>query len=507
MPPDGAGRASGPPGSVLWVEGVSKRFGGVTALDDVTFEVRPGEVHTLAGENGSGKSTLIKIIAGVEAPDAGTIAVAGESFRRLTPRQAIALGIEVIFQDFSLFPNLSVAENIAVSMHIAERRKIVRRSELRRIAGEVVQRIGVRLDLDAPVEELSVADRQLTAICRALAHEARIIFMDEPTTALTQREVRALFQVVEQLKERGVALVFVSHKLEEVLQISERITVLRNGRVVISGDVSQFNRRKLTEAMTGRALTDTPPADSVQHDATPLLEVKELSSEGRFWDVTLSVRPGEIVGVTGLLGSGRTEIAESLFGIVPADSGTIVIAGKPVRIRSVEDAIAAGIGYVPADRLTQGVFLDQSIARNIMAGNIDRLSGPLDVLRTSAAEGVVSRGVAEMRIKMSSPDAPVSTLSGGNQQRVVLAKWLAREPRVLILNSPTVGVDVGSKHEILDMLRAKGREGIGMIVMSDDVPELVAVCHRVLVVREGRIVHELAGECLTESEIVKELVG
>jgi simple sugar transport system ATP-binding protein len=505
MQTHGAGRASGPPGPVLRAEGISKRFGGVVALDGVSFDVRPGEVHTLAGENGSGKSTLIKIVAGVETPDAGTIEVAGDRHAHLSPRHAIALGIQVIFQDFSLFPNLSVAENIAVSTYIGQRRRTIRPARLRRIAAEVVSRIGVRLELDTPVEELSVADRQLTAICRALAQEARIIFMDEPTTALTRREVQALFRVVEQLREHGVALVFVSHKLEEVLQLSERITVLRNGAVVVSGDVSEFDRSALTVAMTGRALTDTPPPDSLQEDASPLLEVQGLTSKGRFEDVSFSVRPGEILGVTGLLGSGRTEIAESLFGVVPADSGTITVEGRRVRIRSVEDAITAGIGYVPGDRLTQGVFLDQSIARNIVAGSIDRLTGPVDVLPPASAERVVERAAADIRIKMSSPEAPVRALSGGNQQRVVLAKWLVREPHVLILNSPTVGVDVGSKHEILDLLRAKAGEGIGIVVISDDVPELVAVCHRVLVVREGRIIDELAGDRLTEDEIVKEL--
>jgi simple sugar transport system ATP-binding protein len=505
MASDAAGRASDPPEPVLRAEGVSKRFGGVIALDDVSFDVRPGEVHTLAGENGSGKSTLIKIVAGVETADAGRIEVSGDAYGHLTPRQAIALGIQVIFQDFSLFPNLSVTENIAVSTYIGQRRRTIRPGELRRVAAEVVSRIGVRLDLDAPVEGLSVADRQLTAICRALAQEARIIFMDEPTTALTRREVEALFRVVEQLKERGVALVFVSHKLEEVLQLSERITVLRNGAVVVTGDVSEFDRSALTVAMTGRTLTDTPPPDSLRGDASPLLEVQGLTSEGRFEDVSFSVRPGEILGVTGLLGSGRTEIAESLFGIVPADAGTITVEGRRVRIRSVEDAIAAGMGYVPGDRLTQGVFLDQSIARNIIAGSIDRLTGPLDVLRPARAERVVQRAAADIRIRMSSPEAPLRTLSGGNQQRVVLAKWLVREPHVLILNSPTVGVDVGSKHEILELLRAKAGEGTGIVVISDDVPELVAVCHRVLVVREGRIVDELAGDRLTEDEIVKEL--
>jgi simple sugar transport system ATP-binding protein len=301
--------------------------------------------------------------------------------------------------------------------------------------------------------------------------------------------------------------VFVSHKLEEVMQISERITVLRNGAVVASGDVKEFDRAALVRAMTGKPVTDTPPSDSVRGDAAPMLEVDGLTLAGRFADVSFTVRPGEVVGVTGLLGSGRTEIAESLFGITPADSGTVRVEGKPVRIRRVRDAVRAGIGYVPADRLTQGVFLDQSIARNIVAGSVDRLVGTLNLLKTRAAAAVVSRAAKDLRIVMSSPEAPVRSLSGGNQQRVVLAKWLTRNPRILILNSPTVGVDVGSKHEILDMLRDKAGEGVALLVISDDVPELVAVCHRVLVVREGRIVDVLEGERLVEDEIVKKLVA
>lgn len=492
---------------LLIARGISKHFGGVAALDDVSLEVRPGEVHCLAGENGSGKSTLIKVISGVVTPDAGTILVGGEEHRQLTPRQAIAAGIEVIFQDFSLFPNLSVAENIAIAAHIAEGRRIVRPKDLRRIAREVVDRIGVHLDLDARVEDLSVADRQLTAICRALAQDARIIFMDEPTTALTWREVRALFRIVESLRESGVALVFVSHKIEEVLRISQRITVLRNGVVVVSGEAAEFDRAALIRAMTGRTIAEANPSEAIQEKTTPLLEVEGLSLRGYFEDVSFAVQPGEVLGVTGLLGSGRTEIAEALFGITPADSGTVRVDGRPVHLRSVRDAITAGIGYVPADRLTQGLFLDQSIARNIIAGSLDRLVGRLNLLRRSAADQTVRRALATLHITMSSPEAPVRSLSGGNQQRIVLGRWLARSPHILILNSPTVGVDVGSKHEILEMLRAKSREGMGIVVISDDVPELMAVCHRVIVVRRGRVVDELAGERLSEKTILSELAA
>lgn len=503
--PEPAAAGGAPP--FLVARHITKTYGGVAALSDVSLEISPGEVHCLAGENGSGKSTLIKVISGVEQPDSGEIEVGGTTYRHLTPRQAKALGIEVIFQDFSLFPNLTVAENIAIAAQIGEGKRTVRPRDMVRVAREIVTRIGVHLDLDARVEDLTVADRQLTAICRALAHEARVIFMDEPTTALTWREVQSLFRVVDQLKDSGVALVFVSHKLEEVLRISERITVIRNGNVVASGDVRDYDSAAITRAMTGRDLAEAGPVARDFSGEAPLLEVRELTLPGAFEDVSFDVHAGEVVGVTGLLGSGRTEIAEALFGILPATSGTVRVNGTQVRLRSVQDAVRAGIGYVPADRLTQGVFLDQSIARNIMAGSVDRLSGRAGLLDTKRAEETVTAMSADLRIKMASADAPVRSLSGGNQQRVVLAKWLARNPHVLILNSPTVGVDVGSKHEILELLRGKSAEGMGVVVISDDVPELVAVCHRVLVVRSGRIVDEMVGDRLNEQAILKELVA
>lgn len=494
-------------GPLLIARGITKHFGGVAALEDVSLEIRPGEVHCLAGENGSGKSTLIKIISGVETPDAGTIEVGGQVFTRLTPRAAIAAGIEVIFQDFSLFPSLTVAENIAVSSLIAHGRRTVRPSVLREIARSVVERIGVKLDLDARVEDLSVADRQLTAICRALAQDARIIFMDEPTTALTWREVAALFGIVNALRQSGVALVFVSHKIEEVLRISQRITVLRNGRVVVSGATSDFDRPALIRAMTGRTLSEMKPSQAEWAARQPVLEVDGLGLTGYFEDVSFQVRPGEVLGVTGLLGSGRTEIAEALFGVRPADTGSVRVDGRAATLRSVRDAVRAGIGYVPADRLNEGLFLEQSISRNVVAGSLDRLVGRLSFFRQAVADRLAETTLADLHVKMASSRAPVRSLSGGNQQRVVLAKWLARSPHILILNGPTVGVDVGSKHEILEMLRVKSREGMGIIVISDDVPELLEVCHRVLVVRLGRIATELSGERLTEQTILAELAA
>ncbi len=491
--------------TLLAARHISKRFGGVQALDDVTLEVRAGDVHCLAGENGCGKSTLIKIISGVEFADTGEIEIGGELNVRMTPVQALRAGVQVIYQDFALFPNLTVAENIALTSLVAHRRKLVNPGTIRRRAAEVVADLGVELDLDAHVEDLTVADRQLTAICRALAEQARVIFMDEPTTALTQREVHALFRVVNTLRDRGVAMVFVSHKLDEVLEISQHVTVMRNGRVVASGPVQEYDRASLGRAMTGRDVRDTRDVAGFDDTARPVLRVEGLGLDGAFEDVTFDLRPGEILGITGLLGSGRGEIAQALFGVAPAQRGRVEVDGTEVRIRDVRDAVAAGIGYVPSDRLTEGLFLDQSIADNVVAGSLDVHRGRFGLLDRIRLKGTIDSFFSALRIKAASVEAPIRSLSGGNQQRVVLAKWLARGPRVLILNSPTVGVDVGSKEEILDILRREAAEGKGIVVISDDVPELVSVCHRVLVVRQGRVLDVIEGDRMTEQAITEGL--
>lgn len=479
---------------VLSVQGISKRFGGVQALDDVSLELMPGEVHCLAGENGCGKSTLIKIISGAEIPDAGTIVVDGTAHARMNTTSAITSGIQVIYQDFSLFPNLSAAENIVLTSAVAARRKLYRPAAVRPRAERIVEELGLDLDLDAEVGTLSVADRQLTAICRALVNDARVIIMDEPTTALTHTEVTRLFALVDRLRDRGVALVFVSHKLEEVLAISQRLTIMRSGRVVTSGHTEEFTRHSIAEHMTGQELDESRIVSDLPADSPARLTVEGLTLPGAFHDVSFGARAGEILGITGLLGSGRTEIAEAIFGAQPAESGTIRIDGTPVRIGSIPDAISAGIGYVPEDRLTQGLFLEKSIADNIVASSLDGFRTPWRTLDRRRIAEAIRRLFEGLSIKAPNVDAPVRSLSGGNAQRVVLAKWLATEPKVLILNGPTVGVDVGSKALMLDLLRQQAAEGMAVIVISDDAPELVACCHRVLVIAKGRVAHELGGD-------------
>lgn len=483
-----------PAHTVLEVRDIVKTYGGVRALGGVSLSLEAGEVHCLAGENGSGKSTLIKIISGVERPDSGTITIDGETHTHTTPTGAIRAGIQVIYQDFSLFPNLTAAENIAMLSELADRRKLSSRRRIRAAAERIVADLGLNIDLDADVEHLSVADRQLIAICRALVGEARVLIMDEPTTALTHSEVKRLFTIVRRLQDRGVAVVFVSHKLDEVLQISQRVTVLRNGEVVESGLASEYTGRAIAKAMTGRDVSEERLVDELPDGRKPLMVVEGLGRKGAFADVGFTLRPGEILGITGLLGSGRSEIAEAIFGVAPADTGTVTIGGRTRRIRSIKDAVRAGIGYVPEDRLTQGLFLEKSIADNMVAASLDSYRNKAFLLDGKRIARSMADLFRRLRIKAPNVQAPVRSLSGGNAQRVVIAKWLDRKPNVLMLNGPTVGVDIGSKEEIFAILREQAANGMGIIVISDDIPELVSSCHRVLIVRAGHVVAEVVGD-------------
>lgn len=486
---------------IIEVRNVVKSYGGVRALDDVSMTLRAGNVHCLAGENGCGKSTLIKIISGVEQPDSGQIFIQGKLQGRVSPLGAILAGIQVIYQDFSLFPNLTVAENITITSQIANRASFFSPKKSKTDALKIVSELGLNLDMDAKVESLSVANKQLTAICRALVNDAKVIVMDEPTTALTHTEVGYLFDVVNRLRERGVALVFVSHKLEEALEVSQDITILRNGQHIISGLAKDFDRDSLTMHITGRQVNESREITAPIMTVQPLLKVLNLTLGGAFEDVSFTLHRGEILGITGLLGSGRTEIAEALFGVSPARSGSIEVDGRPVSIRSIQDSQKVGIGYLPEDRLTQGLFQDKSVGDNLIAASLDNHRNKWGFLISDSVARTIQEMFTRLRIKAPSPLVPVRSLSGGNAQRVVLGKLLANHPKVLILNGPTVGVDVGSKEQILSLLRDEANDGMGIIVISDDSPELVAVCNRVLIVRQGRIVDELSGSNVSVSRI------
>lgn len=493
---------------ILRVEHVSKRFGGVVALDDVSLSIHHSETCCLVGENGSGKSTMIKIISGVYTPDEGDIYINGHHYKRLTPIESIHEGIQVIYQDFSLFPNLTVAENIAINEQLATGKQLVNWREINRIAKEGLAKINVSLPLDATVDTLSTADRQLIAITKALLANARIIIMDEPTTTLTQKEVVSLFELIDDLKTHRISTLFVSHKLNEVTEIADRTVILRNGKKVMDQDAKELDAKTMEFHMTGRKIdTSSITFSQVEESTTPLLRVKNLNLAHGFFDISFELKQNEVLGITGLLGSGRTELALSLFGELPAESGKIFIEGKDVEIKSPKDAVRHGIGYVPDDRIREGLFLDHSINNNVVVGVIDRLVNKIRFINNREKFAESDRWIKQLDIRTPSGQLPAKSLSGGNQQRVVLAKWLASNPKVLILNGPTVGVDVGSKAEIHELIRTLAKQGIGILLISDDIPELIQTCHRILLMRSGNIVEEFRREDITEQELNTELVA
>jgi len=495
------------PEEILRVEHISKRFGGVVALDDVSMTINKAETCCLVGENGSGKSTMIKIISGVYTPDEGDIFINGHAYKKLTPIESIHEGIQVIYQDFSLFSNLTVAENIAINQQLASGAQLVNWKKLKQFAADGLEMVNIDLPLDAVVSSLSTADRQLIAITKALLAKAQIIIMDEPTTALTRKEVAALFRTIDDLKARGISTLFVSHKLNEVTEIADRTVIFRNGKKAMDQDAKGLSIRTMAYYMTGREIeTGAEKLSEVEETAAPLLKVENLNLAHGFFDISFQLMPGEVLGITGLLGSGRTELALALFGEMPSGAGKIFIDGKPVQIRGINDAIQNGIAYVPDDRIREGLFLDHSISNNVVVRLIDRLTGRMRLVNKRSVAEASSQWIKQLEIKTPSGDLPVKSLSGGNQQRVVLAKWLASNPRILILNGPTVGVDIGSKAEIHELIRDLAKRGIGILLISDDIPELIHTCHRILIMRGGRIVEELKRTDISEQKLNAELV-
>ncbi|AUH34354.1 sugar ABC transporter ATP-binding protein [Paracoccus tegillarcae] len=474
----------------LRLRNVSKTFGGVKALQSVDFEVRAGEVHCLAGENGCGKSTLIKIVTGVYTPDPGAeIQLFGEDVAQITPTRARAMGIAVIWQDLALFPHMTVAENIAFDEMVGTMPRLAFGGRYKGRVRAVLDRLNVPLDLDARLGELPIAQRQIVAIARALMGDARLVFMDEPTASLTQSETDALLDVVRNLSAQGIAVVFVSHRLAEVLDIAERVTVVRDGKLVGVYPTEGMTQYRLGELMTGAQLEYTVTARD-RSDAEPVLEVEGLSRGGEFHDIDLTIRRGEVLGLTGLIGAGRTELAHALIGMTAADAGSVRLEGRLVRFHSIREAIAHGIAYVSEDRLSLGLIQPQSISDNTVISVLGRILNRAGLISPERQSELVRYWINELAIKIGSPEDAVSTLSGGNQQRVVLAKWLATQPRLLILDSPTVGVDVGARAGIFRIVRQLAEEGLSILLISDEVSEVMFNADRVLHMADGRIVGE-----------------
>jgi rhamnose transport system ATP-binding protein len=481
-----------PPGRaapLLEVRDIEKTFPGVRALSGVSFDVRAGEVHALLGENGAGKSTLIKIVSGVYQPDLGSILVNGTLVHFSTPDDARRAGVATIYQELLLFPELSVAENIFLGHAPLARAGRIDWRAMRAEAERLLDSLEINdLSADQIVGALSVGNRQRVEILRALSHDARILIMDEPTAALTESDVTRLFDVVRRLKRRGVGIVYISHRLDEIFAIADRVTVLRDGAFVGAREVADTNVAELVQMMVGRRLESLFPK-TVAPIGAPVLEARDLVRRPLTKGVSLTVRSGEIVGLAGLVGSGRSELAQTLFGMTPSESGDVRLNGETVRIDSPETARAKGIAYVPEDRGTQGLVRGMSVLHNFSLAALGSLSRAGFIDR-AAERRMAQEGVARFSVKTSSVDEIAGRLSGGNQQKIVLGKWLANNPKLLILDEPTRGIDVGAKAEIHRLMSQLAGEGVAILMISSELPEVLGMSDRVLVMREGRLVAE-----------------
>lgn len=483
------------------LENVSKTFPGVHALENISLTVMHGEVHALVGENGAGKSTLIKILAGNYKPDGGAkIIIEGESFSALTPKLSIDKGIVVIYQDFSLFPNLPVAENIAITQQMEKKGICVSRKEMHCIADAALKKLGVNIPVEAQMGTLSTAKQQLVAIARALACDAKLIIMDEPTSTLSGSEVQLLFKIIRDLKEQGISILFVSHKLEELFEIADTFTVIRDGQFIAARPREEMNNDLLISLMVGRKVEFTHMgADKL---GKVMLEVRNLSKRGSFKDVSFQVRSGEIVGITGLVGAGRTEVVQAICGLDCADSGEVFIEGKKVTIRNMQDAVRHGVGYVPESRLTEGLVLTKSVEDNTVLTIHDRLRGKGGLVSLSKKHATAKNWIERLNIKPGYPDMAVQKLSGGNQQRVVIAKWLATDPKILFIDEPTNGIDVGAKAEIHALMRKLASQGMAIVMVSSEMTEVLSISDTILVMRRGRINGVFDGVNATQEDLL-----
>lgn len=511
--------------SLLRVSELTKTFGGVHALTSVSLEIATGEVHALCGENGAGKSTLIKILTGVTSPDSGEIHVSDHPLEPGSVPRSEAAGIAVIHQESSVFPDLNTVQNLFVGRELTQFGGWwLDHRQMRDHTLAVLNRLGETFDWRVPVRLLTVAQRQLVALARALSRDCRLLILDEPTASLSARETTTLLGIIRQLRADGVGVLYVSHRLEEVFQLADRVTILRDGRHVSTDPIAQLTLPTLIQRMVGRTnLAASGPASTVQpvphparsrspgspeesppgddHSPDELLRVSRLTRGSAFQDITFSIRRGEVVGMAGLVGAGRTEVARAIFGIDPYDAGTVAVGGVPLRAGSVERAIAAGIGLVPEDRQHEGLVLPMSVGENLSLAQLWRFClGPF--LHARREQSFVARQLADLQVHAASSHLPVHQLSGGNQQKVVLGKWLSTNPRVLILDEPTRGVDVGAKAQVHRLIRDLATRGVAVLVISSELPELLTLCDRLLVMREGRLVGDLPAAGATQEQVL-----
>ena len=494
------------PVSLLRAIDIDKSYAGVHALHGASFELRAGEVHALIGENGAGKSTLIKIMTGAVVPDGGVIEFNGKPITQNSPRLAKQLGIAAIYQQPALFPELSVAENMAIGLEERAVWSRVNWRERRRRATDLLARVGARVDPDAEAGDLTMPQQQLVEIARALGAEAKVLIMDEPTASLSDEDTRNLFSVIKQLRDQGVGIIYISHRLEELPLIADRVTVLRDGRTIDTREMSEVNRQQLIQLMVGRELSAVFPKRAVELGDV-VLELRQLGcGASGIHDVNLSVRAGEIVGLAGLVGAGRTELARTIFGLTPADRGEILLCEKRSRIESAAQAIQSGIAYVPEDRRRHGVVLDLAISANITLASLDRLArfGAMDFRHEKQVAADYTR---RLGIKTPSIFAPVATLSGGNQQKVALSRWLVTKPSLLILDEPTQGIDVAAKAEVHELMMELTTQGVAILMISSELPEILGMSDRIAVMCKGTIVATLDRAEATQEKILALALG
>ena len=496
-----------PSNRLLVMERINKAFPGVQALQSVDFDLLDGEVHALVGENGAGKSTLIKVLAGVYRPDSGNIWLRDRQIHARSPRDMMDAGVRVIYQELNLVPGLSVAENLFLGREptCGGLPGVVNWAQMFRQSEEMLQRFGLPIDPGAKVGQLGVAYQQIIEIAKAVSCDAKVVVMDEPTASLTRRETETLLEIIRELKHHKAAVVYISHRLDEVRQIADRVTVLRDGRHVITAPQRELTSDQIIRHMVGRSIEELYPKEELPRGRL-LLEVDGLSKRGVCDDVSFQLHSGEILGLAGLVGSGRTEIAELLFGRRKPDRGTIRIAGQPVRMRSPRTAVRHGLGLIPEDRKTDGLVLGMSVLDNAALAILDRYS-VCGVVRRRRLAHRVNQVTSDMQLKAASLSQPVKTLSGGNQQKVVLAKWLLHDCQIYIFDEPTRGVDVGGKSEIYRMMEQLARRGAGVIMISSDMPEVINMSDRILVVRDGHVAGVLQREEATQESVLRLAVG
>ncbi|MDA0752013.1 MAG: sugar ABC transporter ATP-binding protein [Verrucomicrobia bacterium] len=486
---------------------LSKSYGGTHALKDVSLDIRPGEVHALCGENGAGKSTLIKILSGVLLPNAGTVQWNETPLPLGRVHSVEAHGILAVHQEPVVFPHLNAVDNLFVGREPAALGGAwLDQSTMRKKARAILANLGEELPLTQPVGDMSLAQRQMVSIARALLHQCRILILDEPTASLSARESESLFEKVNTLKQQGVGILYVSHRLEEIFRLADRVTVLRDGTWVATSDIASLNQEALIQHMVGRDITQKPGSGTAPDESKnrpPILEIKNLSREGVFQKISFKIQPGEILGMSGLVGAGRSEIARGIFGIDPFDAGEIIYLGSPLsKGFTIQDTIQAGMAMVPEDRQQQGLVLPLSVETNLLLPSLREFQGPLG-LKTKAMRSSGKALIEKLGIKTETPDHPAHSLSGGNQQKIVIGKWVHRLPKLFILDEPTRGVDVGAKHEVHRLIRELAAQGSAVLLISSELPEILSLSHRILVLCEGTIRGELKANEATQEQLLK----